>query len=93
MQTVNFTQMQDGTREEYEFLERMDSRSVNRRVLECLVKTGAFDFSLEPRGAIFHRLEEAMNYAAARQRDAGCGQPDDQRQLQRQPRRLGHTTV
>ncbi len=57
-----------------EFLERMDSRAVNRRVLECLVKTGAFDFSLEPRGAIFHRLEEAMNYAAARQRDKEAGQ-------------------
>jgi len=57
-----------------EFLERMDSKAVNRRVLECLVKTGAFDFSLEPRGAIFHRLEEAMNYAAARQRDKEAGQ-------------------
>ena len=39
-----------------EFLERRDSKAVNRRVLECLVKTGAFDFSLEPRGAIFERL-------------------------------------
>ncbi len=57
-----------------EFLERMDSKAVNRRVLECLVKTGAFDFSLEPRGAVFHRLEEAMNYAAARQRDKEVGQ-------------------
>lgn len=57
-----------------EFLERMDTKAVNRRVLECLVKTGAFDFSLEPRGAIFHRLEEAINYAAARQRDKEAGQ-------------------
>jgi len=57
-----------------EFLERMDSKAVNRRVLECLVKTGAFDFSMEPRGSIFSRLEEAMNYAAARQRDKEAGQ-------------------
>ena len=57
-----------------EFLERMDSKAVNRRVLECLVKTGAFDFSLEPRGAIFERLEESINYAAARQRDKEAGQ-------------------
>lgn len=57
-----------------EFLERMDSKAVNRRVLECLVKTGAFDFSLEPRGAIFVRLEESINYAAARQRDKEAGQ-------------------
>ena len=57
-----------------EFLERMDSKAVNRRVLECLVKTGAFDLSLEPRGAIFERLEESINYAAARQRDKEAGQ-------------------
>ncbi|MBT5167391.1 MAG: DNA polymerase III subunit alpha [Opitutales bacterium] len=57
-----------------EFLERMDSKAVNRRVLECLVKTGAFDFSLEPRGAIFERLEESINYATARQRDKEAGQ-------------------
>lgn len=57
-----------------EFLERIDSKAVNRRVLECLVKTGAFDFSLEPRGAIFERLEESINYAAARQRDKEAGQ-------------------
>ncbi|MCH2387892.1 MAG: DNA polymerase III subunit alpha, partial [Opitutales bacterium] len=56
------------------FLERMDSKSVNRRVIECLVKTGAFDFSLEPRGAIYHRLEEAINFAAAQQRDREAGQ-------------------
>ena len=52
----------------------MDSKAVNRRVIECLVKTGAFDFSLEPRGTIYHRLEEAMNFAAAQQRDREAGQ-------------------
>ena len=52
----------------------MDSKAVNRRVIECLVKTGAFDFSLEPRGAIYHRLEEAINFAAAQQRDREAGQ-------------------
>ncbi|HCR28715.1 MAG TPA: DNA polymerase III subunit alpha [Opitutae bacterium] len=57
-----------------DFLERMDSKAVNRRVIECLVKTGAFDFSLEPRGAIYHRLEEAINFAAAQQRDREAGQ-------------------
>jgi len=57
-----------------EFLERIDTKAVNRRVIECLVKTGAFDFSLEPRGCIFRRIEEALNYAAARQRDKEAGQ-------------------
>ena len=57
-----------------EFLERIDTKAVNRRVIECLVKTGAFDFSLEPRGCIFKRVEEALNYAAARRRDKEAGQ-------------------
>ena len=57
-----------------DFIQRVDSRAVNRRVLECLVKTGAFDFTGEPRGSIFHRLDEAMSDAAARQRDISLGQ-------------------
>ncbi|MCH6254988.1 DNA polymerase III subunit alpha [Puniceicoccaceae bacterium K14] len=57
-----------------EFLERIDSKAINRRVMECLVKTGAFDFTGEPRGCIFLRIEEAMNYAASMQRDKEAGQ-------------------
>ncbi|MBE2212657.1 MAG: DNA polymerase III subunit alpha [Opitutaceae bacterium] len=53
-----------------EFVNRVDSKAVNRRVLECLVKTGAFDFTGEPRGSIFHRLDELIAEAAERQRDA-----------------------
>lgn len=56
------------------FLERMDTKAINRRVMECLVKTGAFDFSGEPRGCIFSRIEEAMSYAASMQRDKEAGQ-------------------
>ncbi len=55
-------------------LERVDGKAVNKRVLECLVKTGAFDFTGEPRGCLFHRLEEAMNFAAAQQKDREAGQ-------------------
>ena len=55
-------------------LERVDTKSVNRRVLECLVKTGAFDFTGEPRGCLLSRLEESMNFAAAQQRDREAGQ-------------------
>ena len=53
-----------------EFINRVDAKAVNRRVLECLVKTGAFDFTTEPRGSIFHRLDELIAEAAERQRDA-----------------------
>ncbi len=57
-----------------EFVNRVDSRAVNRRVLECLVKTGAFDFTGEPRGSIFHRLDELIAEAQERQRDSAAGQ-------------------
>jgi len=57
-----------------DMLERVETRSTNRRVLECLIKTGAFDYTGEPRGCILHRLEEAMNLAAAKQRDKEAGQ-------------------
>ncbi|MGH8020574.1 MAG: OB-fold nucleic acid binding domain-containing protein, partial [Opitutaceae bacterium] len=57
-----------------DFVHRVDSRAINRRVLECLVKAGAFDFTEEPRGSIFHRLDELISDAAARQRDLSLGQ-------------------
>ena len=57
-----------------DFIRRVDARAINRRVLECLVKTGAFDFTGELRGTIFHRLDEAVSDAAARQRDLSLGQ-------------------
>lgn len=57
-----------------DLLARVDTRAVNRRVLECLVKTGAFEFTGEPRGCLFSRLEEAMSFAAAQQRDREAGQ-------------------
>ncbi|RKX35444.1 MAG: DNA polymerase III subunit alpha [Verrucomicrobia bacterium] len=65
----------DGSFESFDdFIDRMDSKAVNRRVIECLTKTGAFDYSKEKRGAIFHRIEEAISQAAARQRDRLAGQ-------------------
>ena len=55
-------------------LERVDGKSINRRILECLVKTGAFDYTGEPRGCLFHRLEEAMAFASSQQKDREAGQ-------------------
>jgi len=57
-----------------DLLERADARALNKRVVECLAKTGAFDFTGEPRGCLFRRIEEALNFAAARQRDREAGQ-------------------
>ncbi len=57
-----------------DFVRRVDSKSVNRRVLEALVKTGAFDFTEEPRGSIFFRLDALISEAAQHQRDQSAGQ-------------------
>lgn len=49
-----------------EFLSRVDSRKVNRKVMECLIKAGAFD-SLGPPpkvGASFRGLEEFSRWRA-----------------------------
>ena len=53
---------------------RVDGRAINKRVLEHLVKTGAFDFSGEKRGVLFAQIDEALASTAARQRDAAAGQ-------------------
>ncbi|MBL4576062.1 MAG: DNA polymerase III subunit alpha [Opitutaceae bacterium] len=57
-----------------DFITRVDSKSINRRVLEALVKAGAFDYTMESRGSLYHRLDAAINHAAAVQRDLSAGQ-------------------
>ncbi len=57
-----------------DFIARVDARALNKRVLEHLIKTGAFDFSGEPRGALFARIDEALAASAARARDIAAGQ-------------------
>ncbi|HEY8902543.1 MAG TPA: DNA polymerase III subunit alpha [Chthoniobacterales bacterium] len=57
-----------------DFCSRLDSRTVNRKILESLVKCGVFD-SFEPsRAAAFASLDEAMAAAASVQRDRASGQ-------------------
>src|SRR5690606_25813123 len=58
----------------HDFVARVDSRALHKRVLEHLIKTGAFDYSGETRGALFAQIDEALAAAAARQRDAQAGQ-------------------
>lgn len=57
-----------------DFVTRVDGKAANRRVLEHLVKTGAFDFSGESRKGIFERIEGAMSAAAEQARDRAAGQ-------------------
>jgi DNA polymerase-3 subunit alpha len=57
-----------------DFATRVDSKSANKRVLEHLVKTGAFDFSGENRKNIYERIDGAMANAVTQARDRAAGQ-------------------
>jgi DNA polymerase-3 subunit alpha len=58
----------------FAFAARIDGRRVNRRVVESLVKCGAFD-SLHPnRNAVWSGLDVALEAGAAQQRDREIGQ-------------------
>ena len=66
MQTVNFTRMEDGTREEYEFLDHMEDEykaGLPDRILESLRK---LEFSLS--GYRISRLEHCLQGATRAQR-------------------------
>jgi DNA polymerase-3 subunit alpha len=57
-----------------DFAARMDSRSVNKKMLEALVKSGAFDFTQQDRAAMFAKLEQVLASAASMQKDKKAGQ-------------------
>ena len=57
-----------------DFCTRVDLRIVNRKVLECLVKCGAFDSCGKPRAQVFAAIEYQMNRATSVQRDRERGQ-------------------
>jgi DNA polymerase-3 subunit alpha len=43
-----------------DFLVRVDLRAINKRVLECLVLTGAFEFSGTPREELYNQIDAAL---------------------------------
>ncbi len=57
-----------------DFCTRVDSRKVNKRVIESLIKAGAFDSLGGRRSQIFAILDQAMEQAQAAQRDRESGQ-------------------
>ena len=57
-----------------DFCSRLDSRSVNRRLLESLVKCGAFDGLDKSRAQLFVDIDPALAAATAIQRDRSSGQ-------------------
>ncbi len=56
------------------FCERVEGRKVNRRVVESLIKCGAFDSIHENRAAVWAGLDAALESGAATQRDREIGQ-------------------
>jgi DNA polymerase-3 subunit alpha len=58
----------------FDFCERVDSRRVNRKVIEALVKAGAFDFEKKPRRQLFESIDRALERGSSSQRDRLVGQ-------------------
>ena len=57
-----------------DFCSRLDSRTVNKKLLESLVKAGAFDWEGRHRAELFAAIEGAMGAAASVQKDRASGQ-------------------
>jgi DNA polymerase-3 subunit alpha len=62
-----FTSLED-------FCRRLDSRIANRKMLESLVKCGAFDFLGRERTELFDCIEESLAGASSAHRDRAAGQ-------------------
>jgi DNA polymerase III subunit alpha len=58
----------------YDFAERVDQKAVNKRVLESLIKSGAFDSIHKHRSSLLPLLDRAIEYGAKAQRDRNSGQ-------------------
>jgi len=63
----DFTSLED-------FCSRLDSRIGNRKIIESLVKAGAFDFLQRRRAELFACIEETLAASAASHRDRAAGQ-------------------
>jgi DNA polymerase-3 subunit alpha len=57
-----------------DFCTRLDSRVANRKMLESLTKSGAFDFVGRDRAELFGCIDDAVNASIAAQRDRLAGQ-------------------
>ncbi len=57
-----------------DFCHRLDSRVVNKKILESLIRCGAFDFTGHDRAEIFAEIDTIMASAASAHRDRAQGQ-------------------
>jgi DNA polymerase-3 subunit alpha len=58
----------------FDFADRVDQKGVNKRVLESLIKAGAFDVINKNRAALFAVVDRAIEQGARAQRDRASGQ-------------------
>ncbi|MFQ3581565.1 MAG: OB-fold nucleic acid binding domain-containing protein [Chloracidobacterium sp.] len=58
----------------FDFAERVDPKALNRRVLESLIKSGAFDSLPGTRAQKFAAIDAALEQGARAHRDAAAGQ-------------------
>lgn len=58
----------------FDFCKRLDSRSLNKRSIESLIKAGAFDSFGFTRNALLCGYQKAVDAAARHQKDASSGQ-------------------
>ncbi len=57
-----------------DFVSRVDSKACNKRVMECLIRSGAFDFTKINRGVLLANLDGMLSQASSLQRDRAVGQ-------------------
>ena len=60
----------------FDFTERVDSRAVNKRVLESLIRAGAFDSIDTARARLFAAIDSAIESGLRAQRSRASGQAD-----------------
>jgi DNA polymerase III subunit alpha len=58
----------------WDFCERVDSRAVNKRAIECLIKCGALDSTVATRKGMLEALPAAQSAGQKAQEDAQLGQ-------------------
>jgi DNA polymerase-3 subunit alpha len=61
-------------RDFHQFCEKVDQRTVNKRVLEALIKAGAFDALGYHRKSLFDSLDKVLEQAQKTQKDRASGQ-------------------
>ena len=77
VEAILVSRVEDGPFEGlFDFCERVDLKRVNKRVMEALVKCGAFDDFELPRATMFATLEKAIERGQTVQRDRAAGQFD-----------------